>query len=69
MGRPVCFVSKRDSQPQFCIDYFKLNVTTLKDSYPVLRIHICMVSIGQKIIFSTLNANSYYCQMYLRKEN
>ena len=38
-GAPVLFVKKKDKTLRLCIDYRKLNRVTIKNQYPLLRIH------------------------------
>ena len=66
---PVLFVPKKDGKLRFCVDYRKLNEMTVKDSYPLPRMEDCIDSLGDAVIFSTLDANSGYWQMKIRKED
>ena len=37
-GSPILLVKKKDSDYRFCVDYRKLNDSTVKDRYPLPRI-------------------------------
>ena len=37
-GAPVIFVRKKDGSLHLCIDYRDLNITTMKNRYPIPRI-------------------------------
>lgn len=54
------FASNKDGTLCFCVDYRKLNVNTLRDSYPLPRMDRFLDSLGDASIFSTLNASSSY---------
>lgn len=62
---------KWDGPPQLCLprkqmahldflDYEKLNAVTERESYLILRIRECVESLGNALIFSTLDANCTY---------
>ena len=44
---PPVLVRKKDGTVRFCIDYRKLNESTVKDSYPLPRISEAIDSIGR----------------------
>ncbi len=68
-GAPVLLFPKKCGKLRFCVDYRRLNTMTIKDSYPLPRIDDCIDSHGDAIIFSTLDANSGYWQMKIRKQD
>ena len=68
-GAPVLFVPKKCGKLRFCVDYRRLNAMKVKDSYPLPRIDDCIDSLGDAVIFSTLDANSGYWQMKIRKQD
>ena len=37
-GAPILFANKKDKTLQLCIDYRQLNMVTIKNLYPLLRI-------------------------------
>jgi len=57
---PVVMVPKPDGSVRFCIDYRKLNLMTIKDSYPIPRMDECIDSLGDARVFSTLDCNAGY---------
>jgi len=60
---PVVMVPKPDGSVRFCIDFRKLNLMTVKDAYPIPRMHECIDSLGDAIVFSTLDCNAGYWQI------
>lgn len=66
---PVLFAPKKDGKLWFYIDYRKVNELTIKDSYPLLRMHECIYSLREGKVFTTLHAYSGYWHIPIRKEN
>ena len=66
---PVVIVPKVDGTPRFCIDYRKLNESTVKDSYPLPRMDDCLDSLGEANVFSTLDCNAGYWQIPIAPED
>jgi Reverse transcriptase (RNA-dependent DNA polymerase) len=62
---PVVLVPKHDGSLRFCIDYRKLNAITVRDTYPLPRMDECIDSLGDAVVFSTLDCNSGYWQIPL----
>lgn len=60
---PVVYVSKKDKNLLFCVDYRKQNLASKRDSYPIRRVHECNASLGKATIFSALDARSGYWQV------
>ena len=54
---------------RFCIDYRRLSVVTVKDSYPIPRMDDCLDSLGEATIFTWLDAYSGYWQMNVVKRD
>lgn len=63
MGRSVVFRPKKDESLRFCLDYRKLNALTVSSSYAIPRMDECIASLGDTLIFSTLDANRGFWQV------
>ena len=66
---PIVFVPKPDGSLRFCVDYRRLNALTIRDSYPIPRMDECIDSLGEAVIFSTLDCNSGYWQIPVAQED
>ena len=66
---PIVFVPKKDGTKRFCIDYRKLNAVTKPDAYPLPRIDDCLDSLGEAMVFTTLDANAGYWQISVAPED
>jgi len=60
---PIVFVPKPDGTLRFCVDYRRLNEMTIRDAYLIPRMGECIDSLGDAVIFSTLDCNSGYWQI------
>ena len=60
---------KKDGRLRFCIDYRKMKLMTIKDSYPIPRMDECIYSLGIAFVFTTLYAYSGYCQVEMKPED
>ena len=47
-------VPKPEGSLRFCIEYRRLNAMTVRDAYPIPRMDECIESLGDAVIFSTL---------------
>ncbi len=59
----VVIVPKHDGSARFCVDYRKLNSSTIRDSYPISRMDDYIDSLGEAKISTTLDCNSGYWQI------
>lgn len=66
---PIVFVPKPDGSLRFCVDYRRLNVMTIRDSYPIPRMDECIDSLGDAVIFTTLDCNSGYWQIPMTEKD
>ena len=66
---PIVFVPKKDGTKRFCVDYRRLNAVTSPDAYPLPRIDDCIDSLGDAVIFTTLDANAGYWQIPVAPED
>ena len=65
----VVLVPKTDGSLRFCIDYRRLNAMTVRDAYPIPRMDEFIDSLGDAVIFSTLEFNSDYWQIPMSDED
>lgn len=57
---PVLLVPKPDGSLRFCVDYRSLNSVTVKETYPLSEMDDSLDSLGDKKVFSALDAISGY---------
>lgn len=65
----VVFVRKKDGNLRFCVDYRRLNVVTVPDSYPITRMDEYFASIGEGKMFWALDRNLRYWQIEMDDED
>jgi len=66
---PVVMVPKPDGAVRFCIDYIKLNLMTVKDAYPILRMDECIDTLGDARAFCALECNAGYWLIPVAEED
>ena len=66
---PVVMVPNPDGSARFCVDYRRLNVLTIKDTYPLPRMDEGLDSLGEAKYFTTLDCNSGYRQIPIAEED
>jgi hypothetical protein len=62
-------VKKKDGSMRMCIDYRNLNVVTVKNKYPLPRIHDLLDQLKNAKFFSKIDLKSRYHQMKIRTED
>ncbi|KAI3682071.1 hypothetical protein L2E82_50219 [Cichorium intybus] len=68
-GAPILFVKKKDGTQRMCIDYRELNKRTIKNRYPLPRIHDLFDQLQGASWFSKIDLRSGYHQMRVREED
>jgi len=64
-GCPALFVKKKDDILWLCVDYRPLNVVTIKNKYPLLRIDVLFDQLTGAKIFSKIDLYSGYHQIQI----
>ncbi|KAH9763231.1 Endonuclease [Citrus sinensis] len=68
-GAPVLFVKKKDGSMGLCIDYWQLNMVTVKNQYPLPRIDDLFDQLQGAVVFSKIDLRSGYHQLKIRSED
>ncbi|GKA83770.1 hypothetical protein Tco_0805365 [Tanacetum coccineum] len=68
-GAPIVFVKKKDESFRMCIDYRELNKLTIKNRYPLSRIHDLFDQLQGSSVYSKLDLRSGYHQLGVREED
>lgn len=66
---PIVLPPRRTVHFDFCVEYRKLNAVTIRDSYTLPPMDECINNLGGATVFSTLDANSGYCQINIDKHD
>ena len=66
---PVVLVPKSDGSLRFCVDCRRLNAISIRNSYPLLRMDESIDSLGEASVFPTIDCNSGYWQISVRKQD
>ncbi|GMI64737.1 hypothetical protein HRI_000143000 [Hibiscus trionum] len=66
-GAPVLFVKKKDGSMRMCIDYRKLNQSTVKNKYPLPRIDDLFEQLKGASVFSKIDLRSGYYQLKVKE--
>ena len=65
----VVMAKKKGGQLRFCCDFRYLNAVTIKDAYPIPRIDESLSKLGDANFFTTLDLDSAFWQVPLRKKD
>ena len=66
-GAPVLFVKKKDGTLGLCIDYRELNKVTVKNKYPLSRIHDLFDQLQGAQYFSKIDLRSGYHRFLIKE--
>jgi hypothetical protein len=59
-GYSPLFVEKKDKELHLCVDYYPLNVVTIKNKYPLPHIDILFDQLAGAQVFSNIDLRSGY---------
>lgn len=65
----VVLVPNTDGSYRYYVYFRPLNLITVRDSYPLLRMFECIDSLGDSAYLSTLDCNWGYWQIHLKKSD
>ena len=66
---PIVLQTKKDGSWRFCVDYRKLNDVTVKDAFPIPKIHQTFDALNGQKYFSSLDLASGYWQVPVAEED
>lgn len=65
----VVLVRKKDGTVRWCIDYRRINQSTIKDAYPLPKIASCLDCLANASVFSVCDLQSGYWQLQMAEED
>jgi hypothetical protein len=68
-GCLALFVKQKDQSLRLCVDYWPLNVVTIKNKYPLSRIDILFDQLTGAKVFSKIDLRLGYHQIKIRPED
>jgi hypothetical protein len=68
-GCSTLFVEKKDKELRLCVDYWPLNVVTIKNKHPLPCIEILFDQLAGAQVFSKIDLRSGYHQIKIRTED
>jgi hypothetical protein len=68
-GASVLFVKKKDGTLRLCIDYPQLNKVTVKNKYPLPRIHDLFDQLKGAKVFFKIDLRSGYHQLRIKEQD
>lgn len=68
-ARNFLFISKCDGSMRFCVDDLRISEARLLDKYTIPRIGGCIDSLGDAVVFLSLDVNCEYWKILIAKEN
>jgi hypothetical protein len=66
---PVIFVRKKDGSLRLCVDFRALNKITIRNRYPLPRIHESFDRLGKARVFSKISLKSGYWKMRVEDDD
>ena len=66
---PIFLVKKKDGSMCLCIDYYGLNLVTIKNKYPLPHIYKLLDQLEGAKYFSKIDLRSRYHQVHIREQD